>query len=60
MHVRMNRTKVSLFLRYLAITLIPIVVLVATGTISIIINDRYVTRQIRESSARTLEQIRNN
>jgi two-component system sensor histidine kinase YesM len=59
MRVRMNRTKVNLFLRYLAITLIPIFVLVATGTISIIINDRYVTRQIRESSARTLEQIRN-
>jgi two-component system sensor histidine kinase YesM len=59
MRVRMNRTKVNLFLRYLAITLIPIFVLVATGTISIIINDRYVARQIRESSARTLEQIRN-
>ena len=59
MRVRMNRTKVNLFLRYLAITLIPIFVLVATGTISIIINDRYVARQIREASARTLEQIRN-
>jgi two-component system sensor histidine kinase YesM len=59
MRVRMNRTKVNLFLRYLAITLIPIFVLVATGTISIVINDRYVTRQIREASARTLEQIRN-
>ncbi len=59
MRVRMNRTKVNLFLRYLAITLIPIFVLVATGTISIIINDRYVSRQIREASARTLEQIRN-
>ncbi len=59
MRVRMNRTKVNLFLRYLAITLIPIFVLVATGTISIVINDRYVTRQIRESSSRTLEQIRN-
>jgi two-component system sensor histidine kinase YesM len=54
-----NRTKVGLFLRYLAITLIPILVLVVTGTISIIINDRYVGRQIRESSARTLAQIRN-
>jgi hypothetical protein len=34
MRVRMNRTKVNLFLRYLAITLIPIFVLVATGTIA--------------------------
>jgi two-component system sensor histidine kinase YesM len=59
MRARMNRPNVSLFLRYLAITLIPIFVLVATGTISIIINDRYVSRQIRESSARTLEQISN-
>lgn len=59
MRARMNRTKVSLFLRYLAITLIPISVLVATGTISIIMNDRYVARQIRAASFRTLEQIRN-
>jgi len=59
MRARMNRTKVNLFLRYLAITLIPIFVLVATGTLSIIINDRYVARQIREAGARTLEQIRN-
>jgi two-component system sensor histidine kinase YesM len=59
MRARMNRTKVNLFLRYLAITLIPIFVLIATGTLSIIINDRYVARQIREASARTLEQIRN-
>jgi len=59
MRARMTRTKVNLFLRYLAITLIPIFVLVATGTISIIINDRYVARQIRESSTRTLAQISN-
>jgi two-component system sensor histidine kinase YesM len=55
----MNRTKVGLFLRYLAVTLIPIFVLVVTGTISIIINDRYTSRQIRDASARTLAQIRN-
>jgi len=59
MRERMNRTKVGLFLRYLAITLIPIFVLVAMGTISIVINDRYVARQIRAASARTLGQIRN-
>jgi two-component system, sensor histidine kinase YesM len=59
MRARMNRTKVSLFLRYLAITLIPIFVLVVTGAISIVINHRYVARQIRDAGARTLEQIRN-
>jgi two-component system sensor histidine kinase YesM len=54
-----NQVKLGLFLRYLSIVLIPILVLLVMGTISIIINQKYAERQIRESNERTLEQISN-
>lgn len=55
----MNRTKTNLFLRYLAIVLIPMFVLLVMGTISIIINQRYAVRQIQKGNLMTLEQIKN-
>lgn len=56
--MRMNRMKVGLFLRYLAVALIPLVVLLVMGTVSVIINQRRIERQILESNRRTLEQMR--
>ncbi len=55
----MNRTKTNLFLKYLAIVLIPMFVLLVMGTISIIINQRYAVRQIQKANLMTLEQIKN-
>jgi two-component system sensor histidine kinase YesM len=57
--LRMQSVKVRLFLRYLFIALIPISVLLLMGTISIVINERFAARQIRESNQRTLAQISN-
>ncbi len=57
--MRTTRTKASLFLRYLAIVLIPIFVLLLMGTVSILVNQRYAARQVREASERTLGQIAN-
>lgn len=53
----MNKAKVGLFLRYLAIVLIPLAILIVMGVFSIVINQRFVTRQIQQSNARTLGQI---
>ncbi len=53
----MPSNKVRLFLRYLAIVLIPIFILVLMGTISIVINQRFAARQIRDANQRTLTQI---
>lgn len=49
----------NLFLRYLLIVLVPIFVLLVMGTISVLINQRYVSRQILRSNKRTLGQISN-
>jgi two-component system sensor histidine kinase YesM len=57
--MRMNSMKVSLFLRYLAIVLIPIFVLLLMGTVSVLINQRYAVRQIQDSNSRALAQISN-
>jgi len=56
--MRMNRMKVGLFLRYLAIALIPLLILLIMGTASVIINQQWIERQILESNRRTLEQMR--
>jgi two-component system sensor histidine kinase YesM len=53
----MQSNKLRLFLRYLAIVLIPIFVLLLMGAISIVINQRFAARQIREANQRTLTQI---
>lgn len=58
-HRARDKTVYSLFLRYLLIVLIPIAVLLMMGTISILINQKYVSRQIVESNSRAVEQIRN-
>jgi two-component system sensor histidine kinase YesM len=55
----MNRTKTSLFLRYLAIVLIPMFVLLVMGAISIVINQRYAVSQIQRGNLMTLERIKN-
>ena len=55
----MNRTKTSLFMRYLAIVLLPVFVLLIMGTTSILINQRYAVRQIHQASLMTLKQIKN-
>jgi two-component system sensor histidine kinase YesM len=54
----MIRTKLGLYLRYLAVVLIPILVLVVMGTASVMINQEYAASQDREINRRTLEQIR--
>ncbi len=54
----MTRTKLGLYLRYLAIVLIPIFVLIVMGTVSLMINQEYAARQGRETNQRTLEQIK--
>lgn len=52
-----DKTTYSLFLRYLLIVLIPIAVLLVMGTVSIVINQRYVSRQIVVSNMKAIEQI---
>ncbi|HUX22440.1 MAG TPA: sensor histidine kinase [Spirochaetia bacterium] len=47
-----------LFLRYLLIVLTPISILFIMGSVSVIINQSYVSRQMQESNLRTLLQIR--
>ncbi len=54
----MTRTKLGLFLRYLAVVLIPVFVLIVMGTASVAINQRYAARQDLETNRRTLEQVK--
>lgn len=55
-----RRTSHRLFLRYLMIVLIPLAILIIVGTVSVAINQQYVSRQITAANRKALDQIRNN
>jgi two-component system sensor histidine kinase YesM len=55
----MNRTTTRLFLVYLSIILIPILVLLLMGAVSIAVNQQYISRQVQKANTRTLDQIGN-
>lgn len=54
---RPDGTAHLLFLRYLFIVLIPILILLVMGAVSVVVNQGYVSRQITESNFKSIGQI---